>query len=169
MGDHEKRRNIMCHLKDISCGNPCGKPLPCGLHNCTRPCHRSPCIVPKEDAGPAEKEGRRGRNKKRGAQREKEKEKGKEKEKEKETEEEHVGEKEKEGEESEGEKPKEEAVVVSNVGAWDEGTIASTKLEDRPSCGQVCGARLKTCVHTCPANCHPNRPCPSTVCQQMVS
>lgn len=34
----QKRRNIPCHLDEVSCGLPCGVPLPCG-HTCTRPCH----------------------------------------------------------------------------------------------------------------------------------
>uniref|UniRef100_UPI0035901B1C transcriptional repressor NF-X1-like isoform X2 n=1 Tax=Myxine glutinosa TaxID=7769 RepID=UPI0035901B1C len=48
MGQHELRQNIPCHLMDISCGLPCCKPLPCGLHTCQRQCHRGPCHVTGE-------------------------------------------------------------------------------------------------------------------------
>lgn len=61
MGAHEQRSNIPCHLQDISCGLPCGKPLPCGSHLCKRLCHRGechaegeagccqPCVVPRPE------------------------------------------------------------------------------------------------------------------------
>jgi transcriptional repressor NF-X1 len=32
-----------CHQPAVSCGEVCGKPLPCGVHNCTRVCHGGPC------------------------------------------------------------------------------------------------------------------------------
>eukprot|EP00004_Rigifila_ramosa_P016715 TRINITY_DN3995_c0_g1_i1.p1 TRINITY_DN3995_c0_g1~~TRINITY_DN3995_c0_g1_i1.p1 ORF type:complete len:570 (-),score=70.93 TRINITY_DN3995_c0_g1_i1:9-1718(-) len=44
MGGHEVRNNIPCHIKDISCGGKCGKPLPCGVHICNRTCHRGACV-----------------------------------------------------------------------------------------------------------------------------
>ncbi|CAH1789962.1 unnamed protein product [Owenia fusiformis] len=40
MGGHEVRNNIPCHLKDISCGLPCNKPLSCGRHKCIQTCHK---------------------------------------------------------------------------------------------------------------------------------
>ncbi|XP_051970866.1 transcriptional repressor NF-X1-like isoform X2 [Xyrauchen texanus] len=43
MGNHEERRNIPCHLQDISCGLLCEKLLPCGSHRCKRICHRGEC------------------------------------------------------------------------------------------------------------------------------
>uniref|UniRef100_A0A8C9UAF6 Transcriptional repressor NF-X1 n=1 Tax=Scleropages formosus TaxID=113540 RepID=A0A8C9UAF6_SCLFO len=45
MGNHEQRSNIPCHLSDISCGLPCNKALPCGMHQCQRMCHRGPCLA----------------------------------------------------------------------------------------------------------------------------
>ncbi|KAI1889263.1 hypothetical protein AGOR_G00177340 [Albula goreensis] len=44
MGNHEQRSNIPCHLTDISCGLPCNKALPCGMHSCPRICHRGDCL-----------------------------------------------------------------------------------------------------------------------------
>eukprot|EP00667_Euglena_gracilis_P003782 EG_transcript_3793 len=32
-----------CHHPAVSCAAPCGKPLPCGAHLCTRQCHDGPC------------------------------------------------------------------------------------------------------------------------------
>ena len=40
MGNHEVRHSIPCHLKDVSCGMPCGKELPCGKHKCIKTCHK---------------------------------------------------------------------------------------------------------------------------------
>ena len=40
----QMRRNIPCHLTDVSCGNPCGKTLPCGMHKCKRTCHKDNCL-----------------------------------------------------------------------------------------------------------------------------
>lgn len=34
------RHSIPCHMTDISCGKPCGKPQPCGNHKCQRICHK---------------------------------------------------------------------------------------------------------------------------------
>lgn len=48
MGNHELRNHVPCHVKDVSCGSPCGKPMPCGQHKCARICHKAPCVVPKE-------------------------------------------------------------------------------------------------------------------------
>ncbi|KAJ8418686.1 hypothetical protein AAFF_G00001850 [Aldrovandia affinis] len=45
MGNHEQRSNIPCHLTDISCGLPCSKLLPCGMHRCPRICHRGDCVA----------------------------------------------------------------------------------------------------------------------------
>ena len=30
-------------MKEVLCGQPCGKPLPCGVHTCQRTCHSGPC------------------------------------------------------------------------------------------------------------------------------
>lgn len=48
MGGHELRRNIACHLRDISCGLPCGKALPCGEHTCIKTCHKDECMAEDE-------------------------------------------------------------------------------------------------------------------------
>ncbi|XP_038044789.1 transcriptional repressor NF-X1-like [Patiria miniata] len=60
MGNHEKRHNIPCHIKDISCGHPCGKKVPCGMHICKMICHKGsceackqPCLVPRPECGHA--------------------------------------------------------------------------------------------------------------------
>lgn len=51
---------IPCHINNVSCGMPCGYPLPCKRHTCVKPCHplpcdagscRLPCNVPKPDCG----------------------------------------------------------------------------------------------------------------------
>ncbi|KAK7499323.1 hypothetical protein BaRGS_00009298 [Batillaria attramentaria] len=44
MGDHELRKNVPCHMTDISCGRQCGKALPCGQHKCQKPCHKGVCL-----------------------------------------------------------------------------------------------------------------------------
>lgn len=60
MGGHQLRNSVPCHLKDVSCGARCLKPLPCGEHKCDRNCHRGecleagqvckqPCTIPRED------------------------------------------------------------------------------------------------------------------------
>ncbi|CAF5027212.1 unnamed protein product, partial [Rotaria magnacalcarata] len=36
------RNNLPCHLKEVLCGQPCGRPLPCGVHVCQRACHLGP-------------------------------------------------------------------------------------------------------------------------------
>ncbi|XP_022090827.1 transcriptional repressor NF-X1-like [Acanthaster planci] len=58
MGNHEMRYNIPCHIKDISCGHPCGKKLPCRMHTCKMICHKvicedckQPCLVPRPECG----------------------------------------------------------------------------------------------------------------------
>ncbi|KAK0417371.1 hypothetical protein QR680_012971 [Steinernema hermaphroditum] len=59
-GKHEIRNNVPCYQTHVSCGNPCNKPLPCGVHKCKRTCHagectapgevcRQPCSVPRKD------------------------------------------------------------------------------------------------------------------------
>ena len=37
--------NARCSLPKVSCGTPCGKPLPCGFHTCRRMCHGDDCGV----------------------------------------------------------------------------------------------------------------------------
>ncbi|KHN73645.1 Transcriptional repressor NF-X1 -like protein [Toxocara canis] len=44
-GGHEIRANIPCYLNDVSCGRPCEKNLPCGMHTCKRTCHPGPCLT----------------------------------------------------------------------------------------------------------------------------
>ncbi|XP_033639927.1 transcriptional repressor NF-X1-like [Asterias rubens] len=58
MGNHEKRYNIPCHIKDISCGHPCEKKLQCQMHNCKKICHKGtceackhPCLAPRPECG----------------------------------------------------------------------------------------------------------------------
>ncbi|XP_060086083.1 transcriptional repressor NF-X1-like [Ylistrum balloti] len=43
MGNHELRKNIPCHISNISCGLSCDKALPCGTHKCIRTCHKGEC------------------------------------------------------------------------------------------------------------------------------
>ncbi|TIA40848.1 hypothetical protein D6C78_02258 [Aureobasidium pullulans] len=57
-------KNQQCWLKDVSCGQVCGRKLKCGSHFCTKPCHREgdcedaggrpcqqPCGKPKKACG----------------------------------------------------------------------------------------------------------------------
>ncbi|ESN99996.1 hypothetical protein HELRODRAFT_83646, partial [Helobdella robusta] len=44
MCGRETRANVPCFLQDVSCGRPCGKPLPCLVHNCAQLCHKAPCL-----------------------------------------------------------------------------------------------------------------------------
>lgn len=48
-GGHEWRAGILCGsgaaAKPFSCDRRCGRPLPCGQHTCTRPCHGGPCAT----------------------------------------------------------------------------------------------------------------------------
>jgi transcriptional repressor NF-X1 len=43
VGEHTMRNSVPCHLKEVLCGQPCGKPLPCGVHTCQRACHSGSC------------------------------------------------------------------------------------------------------------------------------
>merc|ERR1719188_2065521 len=38
LGGHREMHNQPCHVGAISCGQPCGRELPCG-HRCTAQCH----------------------------------------------------------------------------------------------------------------------------------
>ena len=38
------RKSVVCHLEGISCGKPCGLPLPCGNHYCVESCHSGQCL-----------------------------------------------------------------------------------------------------------------------------
>ena len=42
------RKNIPCHMVDVSCGVVCGKELACGAHKCQRVCHKNTCLVDGE-------------------------------------------------------------------------------------------------------------------------
>ena len=42
-GGHCVRFNVPCHLTEVSCGDPCQKPLGCD-HVCSRWCHKGPCL-----------------------------------------------------------------------------------------------------------------------------
>ncbi|CAB0031436.1 unnamed protein product [Trichogramma brassicae] len=42
-GKHELRKAVPCHVKELSCGLPCGKPIPCNRHKCIQKCHSGPC------------------------------------------------------------------------------------------------------------------------------
>jgi len=44
-GGHKELANIPCFAIAPSCGVPCRRLLPCGTHNCNRPCHSGPCIT----------------------------------------------------------------------------------------------------------------------------
>ncbi|KAH7097552.1 hypothetical protein BKA62DRAFT_643194 [Auriculariales sp. MPI-PUGE-AT-0066] len=35
--------NVRCSQEKVSCGKPCGKPMPCGYHVCERVCHGDDC------------------------------------------------------------------------------------------------------------------------------
>ncbi|KYN44046.1 Protein shuttle craft [Trachymyrmex septentrionalis] len=45
-GKHELRKAVPCHVKEISCGLPCNKPLTCGRHKCITMCHAGSCEKP---------------------------------------------------------------------------------------------------------------------------
>ncbi|XP_012532669.1 protein shuttle craft [Monomorium pharaonis] len=45
-GRHELRKAVPCHVKEISCGLPCNKPLACGRHKCIMMCHVGSCERP---------------------------------------------------------------------------------------------------------------------------
>ncbi|XP_072031586.1 transcriptional repressor NF-X1-like isoform X2 [Amphiura filiformis] len=59
MGGHELRHNLPCYIDDVSCGNPCGRPIPCRQHTCQKTCHMGfcgsecsqPCPKPRPDCG----------------------------------------------------------------------------------------------------------------------
>ncbi len=38
LGKHELRKNVPCHLTEVSSGNQCGKPLICNRHTCLIQC-----------------------------------------------------------------------------------------------------------------------------------
>ncbi|CAG5121642.1 unnamed protein product [Candidula unifasciata] len=44
MGGHMLRKNVPCHMANISCGYPCNKLLPCGEHKCQKVCHKGDCL-----------------------------------------------------------------------------------------------------------------------------
>ncbi|GBG58949.1 hypothetical protein CBR_g24300 [Chara braunii] len=43
VGGHVVLRGVPCGSKDIRCNAVCGKLRRCGIHTCTRTCHRPPC------------------------------------------------------------------------------------------------------------------------------
>lgn len=45
-GKHELRKAVPCHVKEISCGLSCNKPLACGRHKCITMCHAGLCERP---------------------------------------------------------------------------------------------------------------------------
>src|SRR5688572_27872700 len=53
VGGHETRKNVRCHVTEVSCGKTCGKLLPCGEHVCRRACHSGACqpIAPNTSCG----------------------------------------------------------------------------------------------------------------------
>ncbi|XP_077978274.1 transcriptional repressor NF-X1-like isoform X2 [Glandiceps talaboti] len=61
MGRHEMRRNIPCHIKDITCGKICGNTLTCQQHRCQKICHKEecddvcnqPCVIARPECGHA--------------------------------------------------------------------------------------------------------------------
>jgi len=42
-GKHELRKNVPCHLTEVSCGKACAKALACGRHACQTSCHKGVC------------------------------------------------------------------------------------------------------------------------------
>ncbi|XXQ32727.1 NF-X1-type domain-containing protein [Plasmodiophora brassicae] len=46
-GGHKTMPSVPCSAAAVSCGHPCGQPMPCRRHICTKPCHvherDSPC------------------------------------------------------------------------------------------------------------------------------
>lgn len=50
-GGHELRRHVPCHLREVQCGQRCGKLLLCGEHRCQRACHAGPCQSPEMPYG----------------------------------------------------------------------------------------------------------------------
>ncbi|CAF0726780.1 unnamed protein product [Didymodactylos carnosus] len=48
VGGHTIRDNVPCHLKDVICGQLCGKLLVCGVHLCQRFCHTGTCLAPDQ-------------------------------------------------------------------------------------------------------------------------
>ena len=46
-GGHKTMKSTPCHLRAISCGDLCNRPLKCGSHKCNRVCHEGPCVPPK--------------------------------------------------------------------------------------------------------------------------
>lgn len=46
MGGHCYVKNVACSKTEVSCNKLCGKPMHCGLHNCSRICHAGVCEVP---------------------------------------------------------------------------------------------------------------------------
>uniref|UniRef100_A0A1B6EVN5 Protein shuttle craft n=1 Tax=Cuerna arida TaxID=1464854 RepID=A0A1B6EVN5_9HEMI len=58
-GKHELRKAVPCHLKEFSCGRPCGRALSCGRHSCIQSCHggacvntcKQPCTKPRDFCG----------------------------------------------------------------------------------------------------------------------
>jgi transcriptional repressor NF-X1 len=42
-GGHTTIKNVLCSVKEVSCGNQCNKMLKCLMHKCTRNCHGGEC------------------------------------------------------------------------------------------------------------------------------
>ncbi len=49
LSPNQLRRNIPCHISDVSCGSQCRRGLPCGTHRCVRTCHKGVCLEKIED------------------------------------------------------------------------------------------------------------------------
>ncbi|XP_035208182.1 transcriptional repressor NF-X1-like [Stegodyphus dumicola] len=45
-GKHKQCGTVMCFLDGVSCGMPCNKTLPCGVHKCQLTCHPGQCLKP---------------------------------------------------------------------------------------------------------------------------
>ena len=131
-------RNIPCHMKEISCGQVCGKLLQCGEHTCRENCHPEPCPdwqPPKDALWYSEK---RKKNKKKKSKAQKKK------------------------------KNSEAVTTgnsASEGGSNEDG--GAQPATARLSCGQVCG-RVKKCGHLCKHMCHPGTACPEDPCMEMV-
>ncbi|XP_065053549.1 transcriptional repressor NF-X1-like [Rhopilema esculentum] len=48
MCNRELRRNVPCHIANVSCGKPCEKELPCKSHKCQKLCHSGDCLTDNE-------------------------------------------------------------------------------------------------------------------------
>ncbi|KAJ8906400.1 hypothetical protein NDN08_002893 [Rhodosorus marinus] len=53
---HGEKRVVPCFVENVTCGRPCNKPLPCGVHACRRYCHIDPCTSANSSKGVGDSE-----------------------------------------------------------------------------------------------------------------